>query len=95
MPEISTWISPSRGLNHTCRIATESVSKTTFIDFTYKRIHRFPQTFPEMGFKSSDRPINAVVNPEFPSILIDVNVSSIMVRLGELQNVAANFSSHS
>ncbi len=54
----------------------------------------FTQTFPPMRLKAPGRAVQAIVNPGFPGIFVNVDVSAIVVRPGELENVAANLSSH-
>ncbi len=75
-------------------MTTESVSKATFIKKLYKLSNGFTQTFPPMRLKSSDRAAQAIVNPKFSGIFVNVDVFAIVVRPGELENVTADFSSH-
>jgi len=47
-----------------------------------------------MRLQSPDRAVEAIVNPEISGIFENVDVPAIVVRPGELEDVATNFSSH-
>ena len=64
------------------------------MQFFYKLIQGFTQTFPVVLFKTPDWAIHTIENPKLQIAFVYVNVPSIVVRTRKLENVSTNFSSH-